>query len=40
MESRFNELCSKHFFDGLLFASVTDRDGVVVLKCKDNRKIA
>ncbi|KAI9248655.1 Ragulator complex protein LAMTOR3 [Sporodiniella umbellata] len=34
MEQRFQAMCSQHFYDGLLLATVTDRDGVIVLKCK------
>ncbi|CAO3662456.1 unnamed protein product [Rhizopus stolonifer] len=34
MDERFRELCSEHFYEGLLLATVTDRDGVEVLKCK------
>ncbi|ORE02830.1 Roadblock/LC7 domain-containing protein [Rhizopus microsporus var. microsporus] len=34
MEARFVDMCSPHFYNGLLVAAVTDRDGVVLLKCK------
>ncbi|OBZ89074.1 Ragulator complex protein LAMTOR3-A [Choanephora cucurbitarum] len=32
MESQFDEACQRLFYNGLLVAMVTDRDGVVVLK--------
>jgi hypothetical protein len=32
MEAKFEELCSKLFYNGLIAALVTDRDGVVLLK--------
>ncbi|CEI86868.1 hypothetical protein G6F70_005121 [Rhizopus microsporus] len=34
MEARFVDMCTPHFYNGLLVAAVTDRDGVVLLKCK------
>jgi mitogen-activated protein kinase kinase 1 interacting protein 1 len=34
MENKFNEICSRLFYSGLLVAMVTDRDGVIILKSK------
>ncbi|CAO3685307.1 unnamed protein product [Rhizopus microsporus] len=34
MEAKFVDMCTPHFSNGLLVAAVTDRDGVVLLKCK------
>ncbi|KAI9342174.1 Ragulator complex protein LAMTOR3 [Pilaira anomala] len=32
MEAKFNEICTRLFYSGLLVAMVTDRDGVIILK--------
>ncbi|KAI7908217.1 Ragulator complex protein LAMTOR3 [Cokeromyces recurvatus] len=33
MEVQFEHICSRLFYSGLLVAMVTDRDGVIILKC-------
>ncbi|KAI8989408.1 Ragulator complex protein LAMTOR3 [Pilobolus umbonatus] len=37
MEAQFNDVCSKHFCNGLLVAIVTDRDGVILLKSASDK---
>ncbi|KAI8048441.1 Ragulator complex protein LAMTOR3 [Thamnidium elegans] len=32
MEAKFNDICMRLFYSGLLVAMVTDRDGVIILK--------
>ncbi|KAI9258397.1 Ragulator complex protein LAMTOR3 [Helicostylum pulchrum] len=32
MEAKFNDICTRLFYSGLLVAMVTDRDGVIILK--------
>ncbi|KAI9483178.1 MAG: Ragulator complex protein LAMTOR3 [Benjaminiella poitrasii] len=37
METQFEQACSRFLYSGLLVASLTDRDGVIILKCMSEK---